>query len=433
VQVVDTQQSVRLAILMEMLEEVSRATEPEQAVQAYARRIGRLRPVDAVLSVSVRNMPEGQYKITRRSVSEGSDRVFKHQIVDPWKNWGKLPTFSGGFLGEIIRTPEPRLIHDLDVGDDPVIGEFLSDMGCCLALPLLDGGKALNWAFQFRRDPRGFSMEDLEQNLLTANIFGAVTRNLVSLDQINRLNDRLRQQFEEVARVQQSLLPRQLPSVVGVRFATSYLTSEQAGGDYYDFFQLPGGRLGIVIADVSGHGPGAATVMAMLHAMIHAFPGDPATADPAEIMRFANRQLVNAGMDGSFATAFVGLYEPMQRTLIYTNAGHPAPRVRESASGRVRSLAGESTLPLGITEQMEFPTNRVALQPGQTVVLFTDGVTEVFNDQREMFGLDGLDAAIAQSSDDPESAIDAIHGALHAFNGRMSRDDDQTLVVMRVE
>ena len=433
VQVVDTRQDVRLAILMEMLEEVSRATEPEQAVQAYARRIGKLRPVDAVLSVSVRNLPEGQYKITRRVVPDGPDRALRHQIVDPWKNWARLPTFTGGFIGQIIESAEPRLIHDLDVGDDPVIGEFLAEMRCCLALPLLDGGKALNWAFQFRRDPKGFNLEDLEQNLLTANIFGAVTKNLVSLAEINKLNERLRQQFDEVARVQQSLLPRELPTVRGLTFATSYLTSEQAGGDYYDFFELPGGRLGIVIADVSGHGPGAATVMAMLHAMIHAFPGDPASADPAAIMRVANRQLVGARMDGSFATAFVGLYDPDTRCLSYANAGHPAPRVRDGGSGRVHELEGESTLPLGITEEMTIPTNRVTLQSGQTLVFFTDGVTEAFNDRREMFGLMGVDDALIASTGEPDNVIDMIHSDLHKFNRRMSRDDDQTLVVMKVE
>lgn len=432
VQTIDTHQSVRLAILMEMLEDVSRATEPEQAVQAYSRRIGKLRPVDAVLSISVRNLPEGQYKITRRIVGVTPDGSLRHEIANPWRNWNALPTHTGGFIGEMIATADPKLIHDLDVSHDPVLAEILADMRCCLALPLLDGGRALNWAFQFRRDPRGFTTEDLEQNLLTANLFGSMTKSLVWLDQINRLNERLRQQFEEVARVQQSLLPKQLPQIPGVRFATSYLTSEQAGGDYYDFFELPNGRLGITIADVSGHGPGAATVMAMLHAMIHAFPGDPSSATPPEVMKFANRQLVSARMDGSFATALLGLYDPRTRTLLYSNAGHPPPRVKDRAAGTVRPLEGEATLPLGITEEMEFPVNRVQLSPGQTLVFFTDGITETFNAKRAMFGLEGLDAAIEASSPDCDAIVDAIHGALFAFSGKRTRDDDQTLVVMEL-
>ncbi len=435
VQVLDTRQSVRLAILMEMLEEVSRATEPEQAVQAYAQRIGKLRPVDAVVAVSVRNLSVGQYKITRRAQMDLDGGNVKHQIVDPWKNWGKLPIFSGGFIGDLIANPEPQMLFDLDVGSDPVVGDFLADMKSCLALPLLDGGKVLNWTLQFRRDPRGFTMEELEQNLLTANLFGAMTKNLVSLDQINKLNERLKQQFAEVARVQQSLLPQQLPVVPGLTFATSYLTSDQAGGDYYDFFELPDGRLGIVIADVSGHGPGAATVMAMLHAMIHAYPGDSSTADPANVMRFANRQLVSARMDGSFATAFLGLYDSKTKELVYSNAGHPPPRVWNAATGRVAPLAGESTLPLGITEEMEIPTNHVVLTSGQTLVYYTDGISETFNDRREMFGEDGLDAAIRSAeggAGEPDAVVNAIHSALHRFNGRMTRDDDQTLVVMKV-
>lgn len=430
--VVDTRQEVRLAILVEMLEEVSRATEPEEAVQAYARRIGKLRPVDGVLSVSTRNLPEGFYKITRRVLPDGPDGELVHRIVNPWKNWNRLPLLSGGFIGEIINSPEPRLIHDLDLKDDPAMGDALGGMGSCIALPLLDGGRPINWNFQFRKDPAGFTLQDLEQNLLTANIFGAMTKNLVSLAEINKLNDRLRQQFDEVARVQQSLLPREHPAIPGIEIATSYITSEQAGGDYYGFFPLPGDRLGIVIADVSGHGPGAATIMAMLHAMIGAYPGDPSKVDPADVMRFANRQLVRSRMDGSFATAFVALLDPRSRELTYANAGHPAPRLRDASSGRVGALEGESTFPLGIAEDMDIPTNRTVLEPGGTMVLFTDGVTEVFNDRREMFGIEGLDDAIRSSGKDPQHVVDSIHARLYEFNNRMSRDDDQTLVVMKL-
>ena len=441
----DTRKSVRLAILLEMLEEVSRATEPEEAVQAYARRIGKLRPVDAVLAVSVRNMPDGEYKITRKVFADQSGEP-RHQLVDPWKNWKALAAQRGGFIGELISTPEPRLIYDLFLKNDPVLGEALAEMGACMAIPVFDSGKVLNWTLQFRRDPAGFTEQELEQNVLTGNLFGAMTKNLVSLDQIQKLNDRLRQQFEEVARVQQSLLPQSLPDVRGLRVATSYLTSEQAGGDYYDFFQMPGGRLGIIVADVSGHGPGAATVMAMLHAMVHAYPGDRNGGGPADVMRFANRQLVRAGMNGSFATAFVGLFDPRTRDLCYSCAGHPPTRVREK--GRVGSLEGDSTLPLGITEDMEIPENCVTLRSGQTLVFYTDGITEAFGPTgvvradgrtavggaRDMFGIAGLDAAIAQAADDAEAdaIIEAIHAAVFEHTGLRTRDDDQTLVVVKV-
>lgn len=437
--VIDTRQNVRLAILLEMLEDVSRAVEPEEAVRAYGDRIGKLRPIDALLGISQRNLPEGMYKITRRAMASDNG-VPRHEIRDPWSNWDDIEAHRGGFIGELIARPEPRLIHNLFLKNDPVLGDQLSGLGSCLAMPVFDGGKVLNWTLMFRRDAHGFTMEELEENVLTANLFGAMTRNLVSLEQINRLNERLRQQFEEIARVQRALLPKQVPVVPGLRIATSYLPSEQAGGDYYDFFELPGERLGVIVADVSGHGPAAATVMAMLHAIIHAFPGDAGTVTPADIIRFTNRQLSDANMDGTFATAIVAVYDPATRELTYANAGHPPPRhlVRRPELGlghAVRALDGEATLPLGIAEQLTVPEHHVQLGPDQHIVLFTDGITEVFDDRREILGLEGLDLALGGAGPmaGPQGVIDTIHAAVHRHTGRHGRDDDQTLVVLSSE
>ena len=436
VDVIDTRQNVRLAILLEMLEDVSRAVEPEDAVRAYGDRIGKLRPLDALLGISQRNVPEGMYKITRRVLSSDGG-VPRHEIRDPWRNWDSIEAHTGGFIGGIIARPEPRLIHNLFLKDDPVLGDRLADMGSCLAMPVFDGGRVLNWTLMFRRDARGFTIDELEQNVLTANLFGAMTKNLVSLEQINRLNEKLRQQFEEVARVQRALLPKRIPEVSGLRIAASYLPSQQAGGDYYDFFELPGGRLGVMIADVSGHGPAAATVMAMLHAIIHAFPGGAGAATPAEIVAFVNRQLTSANMDGTFATAIVARFDPATRELRYACAGHPpARRVLPVAGGlRVQALDGEATLPLGIVDELHVPEHRVTLDPGQHVVLYTDGITETFNARREILGVEGLDRVLeqARAADGPQAVIDTIHAAVLGHAGRHARDDDQTLVVLSGE
>lgn len=419
-----------------MLEDVSRAVEPEEAVRAYGDRIGKLRPLDAMLGISQRNLPEGMYKVTRRVLANDAG-VPRHEIHDPWKNWTSIEAQSGGFIGDLIARPEPRLIHNLFLRNDPVLGNRFAEMGSCLAMPVFDGGRVLNWTLMFRREARGFTIDELEQNVLTANLFGAMTRNLVSLEQINRLNEKLRQQFEEVARVQRALLPKRVPEVPGLRIATSYLPSEQAGGDYYDFFELPGGRLGILIADVSGHGPAAATVMAMLHAIIHAYPGDAGQVTPAEIVAFVNRQLSSANVDGTFATAIVALFDPASRELRYACAGHPPARhvVAGDSGVRVRALDGEAALPLGITDELRVPEHRVIFGPGEHVVLFTDGITESFNSDREILGVDGLDRALAgtQPADGPQAVIDIIHASVLRHTGQQGRDDDQTLVVLSSE
>ncbi len=413
-----------------MLEEVSRATEPEQAVQAYAARIGKLRPVDGMVSASVRNMPAGQFKITRRGRAVEPGGPFKHKIVDPWKNWSRLRTYTGGFLGELIAAEEPRLLTNIDLSGDAVLAEDFADMHSCLALPIFDGGRVLNWSFQFKRDPEGFTEKDLEEQLLQVNMFGSMTKNLVSLDQIRKLNDRLNAQFEEVARVQQALLPKANPHIPGLVFATSYLTSEQAGGDYYDFFELPGGKWGILIADVAGHGPGAATVMAMLHAILHAHPG--IGEGPAAVLEYANERLFAAEMEQSFVTAIFVVYDPATRVLCYARAGHPPLRLKDTRTGEVSVLDGDGGVPLGILEHEGLVQHRVRLEVGQTVVLYTDGITEAFNASRQMFGTEGLDAALTRCTGEPDCVVDSVHRALFEHTGSRTRDDDQTLVVFKV-
>lgn len=433
-QVIDIRQNVRVAILLEMLEDVSRASEPEQAVRAYAARIGKIRPVDAMIAVSTRNLPPGHYKITRRVLPHPETGEPVHILGNPWKNWKNLPMHSGGFLGELIAAPEPRLIHDLFLRGDPVLGDSLAEMGACLAIPVFDGGRVMNWTIQFRRSATGFSINDLEEHVLTGNLFGSMTRNLVSLEQIRRLNERLEKQFEEVARVQQSLLPERLPRVPGLAIATSYLTSSQAGGDYYDFFELPGDRLGILVADVSGHGPAAATVMAMLHAILHSYPA--VLDNPAEVLRYANQRLLGAARgrgDGSFVTAVLAVYDPGPRRLTLARAGHPLPRLKDTRTGEVRELDGQGGLPLGIVDEYEIANHCVTLEPGQTVVLYTDGITEAFSEDRRMFGVEGLDAALEACSGEPDCVVDSVHGALYRHTGKRTREDDQTLVAIKVQ
>jgi sigma-B regulation protein RsbU (phosphoserine phosphatase) len=288
----------------------------------------------------------------------------------------------------------------------------------------------LNWNFQFKRDPEGFTEKDLEEQLLQVNLFGSMTKNLVSLEQNRKLNARLQAQFEEVARVQQALLPKANPQIPGLVFATSYLTSEQAGGDYYDFFELSGGRWGILIADVAGHGPGAATVMAMLHAILHAHPG--INDGPAAVLEYANERLYAAQMEQSFVTAIFAVYDPATRVMTYARAGHPPLRIKDTRTGEVCVVTGDGGVPLGILEREGLEQHEVRLVPGQTVVFYTDGITEAFDGDRRMFGTDGLDAALKKCTGEPDCVVDSVHAALFEHTGSRSRDDDQTLVVFKV-
>lgn len=421
--------SQRLHILGELLRETSRARSPAELLKAFGARYRQIRQMDLHIAVSVRGLLPGQYKITRRARGDRSASESNYHTVDPWRDWDSIPVHTGGLIGRAIQKPEAQLFTDLDLRDDPALADESAGLGSCAAIPLFDSGEAMNWAFTFRREKQGFTEEELEQSFLVSNLVGTATSNLLALTRNEQLTGQLRQQFEEVARVQQTLLPRRLPAIPGLSMATSYLTSDQAGGDYYDFFALPEGRWAILIADVSGHGPAAATVMAMLHAILHGYEGQ--RTGPEDILEYANRRLVRAQLEGMFVTAFLAVYDPQTRELAYARSGHNPPRLRRR-SGHVVQIDSDGVPPLGLFDDGYRPAREtLALEPGETLILYTDGITEAFNHRREMFGTAGLDAAIAVSDGSPDGVIEAIHGLLFEHTQERTRSDDQTIVVLR--
>ena len=426
---VDLGDKAQIIELNDLLRRGSKLREPASVVAHYGNWLRKQRPLDHLISVSRRGLTDGEYKVTR------SIRMVKNEMprgaaaVNPWRDWNDIPVRKGGFIGMVLEREGPQVFRDLHIDNDPVIGDAVADMRACVAIPNYDNGESLNWGFWFAANPDAWTLDHVESGMLNANLLGMATSNLVSHKRAADLNARLEKQLLQIANIQRSLLPQRLPEIPGLKLAASYLTSDESGGDYYDFFPYPDGRWGVVIADVSGHGAPAATVMAMLHAILHGYEnGD---LSPAAILHYANRRLVSTLREGSFVTAFMGIYDPRERTLSFARAGHNPPRLKHGDTGRVTDLAGEGDPPLGLFDEFTPTQEVVCLDPGDTIVLYTDGVTEAMNDTREMFGVAGLDAALLGCSGEPDCVVDSVHNALFKHTGRRARDDDQTLVALR--
>jgi sigma-B regulation protein RsbU (phosphoserine phosphatase) len=429
VRAVNLDDNRRIALLVGMVRDISMSDTPMGVLAAFAQYYWELRPVDYMISMSTKDLPEGQYRVTRQI---DVARIKAGQQVLPTTQAlrrEQIPVHSGGFLGSVISRQRPALLHDLNIKDDPVLGNALAEMGSALVMPLYDSGEPRYWNIPFRRDKRGFSVEELEQSMLVANLAGGTNTKLLLMQEVKNLNATLKQQFEEVARVQRALLPRQTPQIPGLEIATSYLTSDQAGGDYYDFFRFPDGTWGILIADVSGHGAAAATVMAMLHGILHAYSGP--SCCPDEVMRYANTRLVEASIEGTFVTAFYGIYDPQAGELRYARSGHNPPIVKDGKTGHVAFLDGAGGLPLGVFDPYEITSEVLRFKPKDTLVLYTDGITEAFDAAKEMFGPERLDDALTGCSGAPDCVVDSVHSALFKHTGTLARRDDQTLVAIR--
>jgi len=430
----------RLGRLLEMLPVLSRTDDIPSVQRQFGRSVRELVPFDGLVTVSRRNLPEGEFKITRLITDV---EAVEPASVNPWRDWDTLPSGREGFIGETIAAGEPRRVVPFRLEDDPVVGDALSGFDACVAIPLYDAGEALNWNFFLRRREGGFSDDEVELLLLLGNMFGTATKSLVSAREVVRLNEEISEQLRKVGAVQRSLLPAHLPRIPGVELNCYYQPCEQAGGDYYDFAPIvpaSGNRAspddpawGLVIADVAGHGASAAVVMAMVQALIHAYASTRLELAPGRLLEHLNGQLSRKEMDHSFVTAFCAAYHPRDRRLVHACAGHYPPRLKKpGAEAPGTALEVDAGIPLGILADAEYVEREIRLDAGDTLVFFTDGITESFDPAGEMFGLDRLDAAIRGCSGEPQCVIPSILDRLRGHEAGRRPMDDQTIVAMKI-
>jgi phosphoserine phosphatase RsbU/P len=226
--------------------------------------------------------------------------------------------------------------------------------------------------------------------------------------------------------VQQALFPRQFPADSGLEFSAVCVPAAGISGDYYDIVELRDGRLAFAVADVSGKGLSAALLMSNVHAGLHLLV--EAGHSPAELCGQLNRHLCRFTEAHRFATLFYGEWERAGRRLTYVNAGHAAPIV-EGARGRQRLECGG--LPIGLDPNSEFQAGTIALEPGDLVVLYSDGITEAGVLEAEPFGESRLEALIAAHRHKPLGEIQReVLAAVRGWSGR-EPEDDVTLLLVR--
>lgn len=414
----------RLAVVVETMREISRQNDPQVISQAYGRRLQTLRPSDRFVALSRRNLAAPEFRVTRCSSWKDPP--------NPWKEPERLPRLSGGLFAELLYGNQPRLLNVGDVpASDPAF-EYVNGMRSILAIPHYDGGEALNMVLEMRARPDAFDPEEMPEAVWVSNLYGRATHNLVLAEKLKSALASVDQEMKTIADLQRSLLPDPLPTIPTMGLAASYQTSRRAGGDYYDFFPLPDGQWGIMIADVSGHGTPAAVLMAVTHTIAHTYPGPP--TPPGRLLSHINRTLTEryTAQTGAFVTAFYAIYDPRNRSLRYASAGHPPPRLKRCADGSLALLDGVQSLPLGITSNEPYPEGEHQLVPGDQIMFYTDGVTEAENTAGEQFGLKRLDAVLANCAVGASDLLKEVLRSLDAFTGGQPAADDRTILVAKI-
>lgn len=224
-------------------------------------------------------------------------------------------------------------------------------------------------------------------------------------------------------RIQTQFLPGGVPDHSGYDFAVEYNPALAVGGDYYGFFELDDGRLLVAVADASGKGISAALYVARFSSDLRYQTAS--STDPREILARVNDSLSDQGDSGMFATMAL-LTLSRDGEVSVCNAGHPLPLLRTS-SGEVEPLGHSGDPPLGLRTGATFDERTYAMEPGENVVLYTDGISEAENRDRELFGEERLRAAVG-AADGAEGTLDTVLDAVHDFSRGARQSDDITLV-----
>jgi sigma-B regulation protein RsbU (phosphoserine phosphatase) len=363
--------------------------------------------------------------------------------ADPVQHGNHIPLDDSTASGRVMYTQQALVVDDLEAYYATAVpsapGELLQwlreERFCSVAIvPLIADGLSIGTLAIDSRRPRRFNETELRLLRLMANQASiAIEQARLQKEEIRR--QRIEEELAVGRNIQLSMLPDSYPALDGWDFAARYEAARQVGGDFYDFFALPGepGRWGIVIADVSDKGVPAALFMALSRTTIRnvALRGRP----PAEVLTWANRFIQEDSQAHMFLTAFYGELDSRHGSLVYANAGHNPPLLWQASTKRFIDLNANGVA-LGVLEQIEMEERVIVLEPGDLTVLYTDGVTEAINIDQEEFGetrlKDVLARKLRETSDaSADDILSAILAAVVEFTGNVPQYDDMTLFVIK--
>jgi sigma-B regulation protein RsbU (phosphoserine phosphatase) len=274
---------------------------------------------------------------------------------------------------------------------------------------------------------REFSREDLNLLTVMANV-AAIRIEHARLSEVEEAERMMAKDMQQAALIQKGLLPSKPPSIAGMDIAGKTTACRTVGGDYFDFIEFPDGRVAMLVGDVAGKGMPASLLMSSLQARVQVL-FEEADELARKIGRL-NKAICANCPDNRFITFFMTVANPDTGELVYTNAGHNPPLIVRKAGG-FETLGGGGVI-LGILPQATYKESTAQMEPGDILVLFSDGVTEAANPKDDDFGEERLAEVVASLRDRPAvEIVEAIESAVADFTEGAPAADDITVVVAR--
>ena len=314
--------------------------------------------------------------------------------------------------------------------DSPALGE-LRAAGITLIVPLVTSGELIGALYLGPRlSEQEYSSDDRRLlSTLAAQAAPAIRVAQLVQEQAAEAAERERidQEMRVATLIQQQFLPRELPKLPEWQVAAYYGPARAVGGDFYDFIELPDGRIAIVVGDVTDKGVPAALIMARTHSILRAEASR--SPSPGAVLARANELLVPEMPNRMFVTCLLVFLEPAAGRIVIANAGHNLPYVRTSDGVTEVRATG---MPLGLLPGVVYDETEAVIAPGSSVLLYSDGVVEAHGPEREMYGFPRLRAELATLDVPGSDLIDRVLEHLHAFTGAgWEQEDDITMVALR--
>ncbi len=411
----------KLRMLLDITKKISRSLDLQEVLNLVMDTLDSLIPYDAA-GIFVVECVEGG------TTESDEPCVFKAEAVRGYdiEELSNLHLKLGeGFIGHVAETAEPMISPD--VRNDPIYINARRETRSEMVAPIISNTEVIG-VFDLESDQlNAYSDDDLQVLMLLASQVAIIIEKVMLHEQLIE-KKRLQGQLEVARQVQLELLPARDPELAGYDISAYNYPTEEVSGDYYDWVQIFDDQIGLVIADVSGKGVPAALLMAFLRASLRA--ATHIGYSPHISMAKVNYLLWESIERNQFVTAFYGILDATNKTLSYTNAGHNPPMLLDK-SGNAKFI-DKGSLPLGMFRDTRYHEYYLTTEPGDVLMLYTDGVTEAQNSKGEEFGRQRLaDAVRANQALGARELIAAVKNVVMEWTDGLGATDDVTFFVIK--
>jgi phosphoserine phosphatase RsbU/P len=412
----------KLRMLLDITKRISRSLDLAEVLNLVMDTLDSLIHYDAAGIYLLRNAEKTSPPSTDDSFVFTTEAVRGYDIAELTELRLKM---GEGIIGHVALSGEP--VISLDVRNDPIYINARERTRSEMVAPIVSNDEVIG-VFDLESDQLdAYSADDLEVLMMLASQVAIIIEKVMLHEQLIE-KKRLEGQLEVARQVQLELLPAHDPVLAGFDISAYNFPTEEVSGDYYDWVRIYDDQIGLVIADVSGKGVPAALLMAFLRASLRA--ATHIGYSPHVSMSKVNYLLWESIERNQFVTAFYGLLDATNRTLTYTNAGHNPPLLID-AEGNTKSI-DSGGVPLGMFRDTRYYEHYLTINPGQLLLLYTDGVTEAFNSAGEEYGTKRLMEAAKNGRHLPARAlIDFIHADMIEWTGGLGATDDITFFIVK--